>query len=666
MKKTSKPQPGLAIALIAFGFSRLFRTRALACLILLAGAFSITGQTLKFKSPVTYPAGSPYVVTSGDLNGDGKVDIIAGNVTNNNLVVVPGKGDGSFLAPLIYHLAAAPYEVVAGDFNRDGRLDVVTANPYASNISVLLGNGDGSFQAPVNYAVGTFPNHIMAADFNRDGYLDLVLFGGGPSATLYVLLNNDDGTFRNGSVYSLVKSGPLGIADVNGDGKLDVIVGTTMPADNKIIKTVSVLLGNGDGTLQTPIDTDATIYPGGSGPYAIVMGDFDRDGKVDIALADEYLKIMKGNGDGTFKPPSFNFHLHNTTTDLKAGDFNGDGKIDLVTTGIFGGGALQVLLGNGDGTFQDLGDQASGGGCVSVVVADFNGDTRPDLAANVGGQLTVALVNATPGNVDNTDYFVHQQYVDFLDREPDALGFGFWSNEISSCGTDTACQQTKRINVSAAFYLSIEFQQTAYLVERIYKASYGDATGSSATNGTHQMAVPIVRLNDLLFDTQQIGENVIVNQPGWSSALETNKQQFVNEFVRRPRFTAAFPNALTPAAYVDRLNQNSGNPLSSADRLAVIALFGSAADSSNVAARAQALRQIAENANLYRAEFNRAFVLMQYFGYLRRNPDEGQNSDYSGYEFWLNKLNSYNGDFIGAEMVKAFITSNEYKSRFTQ
>jgi hypothetical protein len=670
MKRNSQPPLPFAACLIAhslrFSLNQRLRTKCLAGLIFLSFcAVSITAQNLKFKSPVTYPAGSPYVITSGDLNGDGKIDLIAGDVQHNDVVVVLGKGDGSFQAPLTFHMVAAPYYLLAADFNRDGRLDVIADNPDAGNISVLFGKGDGSFQPPVNYTVGGGrPYQIRTADFNRDGWLDLAMFGAGPS--VYLLLNNGDGTFRSGGVYPVVQSAALATADVNGDGKVDVIVGMRTESNHQIIKTVSVLLGNGDGTLKSPINTDASTIQTSTGPYAISMGDFDRDGKIDIALSDEFLKIMKGNGDGTFKPPAFFFHLRNTSTDLKAGDFNGDGKLDLVTTGVFGTGALEVLLGSGDGTFQDAGDQVSGASCVSVVVSDLNNDTRPDLAANIGGQLTVALVNETPGNIVNTDYFVHQQYVDFLEREPDASGFEFWSNEITKCGADPACQETKRINVSAAFYLSIEFQQTAYLVERLYKVSYGDATGSSSTNGTHQLSVPIVRLSDLLSDTQQISEGVVVHETDWSTVLESNKQLFVNQFVRRARFTAAFPTSLTPAEFVDQLNQHTGDLLSGSDKAAAVALFAGATDSSSPLARAQALRQIAENANLYRAEFNRAFVLMEYFGYLRRNPNEGRDSDYSGYEFWLNKLNAANGNFINAEMVKAFITSDEYMNRFTQ
>jgi hypothetical protein len=274
-------------------------------------------------------------------------------------------------------------------------------------------------------------------------------------------------------------------------------------------------------------------------------------------------------------------------------------------------------------------------------------------------------VNVTPGNPDKTDNFVRQHYVDFLEREPDVNGFGFWSNQIDGCGANQQCVDIKRINVSAAFYLSIEFQQTAYLVERMYKAAYGDAIGSSTTGGLHELAVPIVHLNELRPDTQQIDQDVVVNQIGWETVLENNKQTFMSQFVQRSRFVSQFPTSMSPSQFVDQLNQNAGAVLSSAERATAIGLFGGATDTSSIPARAQALRQVAENRNLYRAEFNRAFVLMEYFGYLRRNPNEGQDPDFSGYDYWLNKLNAFNGNFVNAEMVKAFIASSEYRSRFT-
>jgi len=287
-------------------------------------------------------------------------------------------------------------------------------------------------------------------------------------------------------------------------------------------------------------------------------------------------------------------------------------------------------------------------------VAGGSGDAFITKVANVS--------TATP--IDDAQYFVQQHYLDFLSRTPDASGLAFWTNEIASCGTNSACIDLKRINVSAAYFLSIEFQQTGYLVERIYKAAYGDGNGTSTIGGAHQLAVPVVRFGEFLPDTQKIGQGVIVGQAGWETVLENNKQAFANEFVQRSRFTAALPTTMTPAQFVDKLFTNAGVTPTSSDRTAVINEFGSATTTSDVAARARALRDVAENATLNSQEFNRAFVLMQFFGYLRRDPNSGQDIDYTGYDFWLTKLNIFNGNFVNAEMVKAFITSGEYRQRF--
>src|SRR5262249_40445357 len=144
-----------------------------------------------------------------------------------------------------------------------------------------------------------------------------------------------------------------------------------------------------------------------------------------------------------------------------------------------------------------------------------------------------------------------------------------------------------------AFFLSIEFQKTGYLVERLYKTAYGDAVGTSTTGGSHQLPVPIVRFSEFLPDTQQIGNGLIVGQTGWETVLENNTQALISAFVQRSRFTTAFPTTMTPAQFVDKLNANAGNVLSSTDRATAIALFGTATDTSNTTARAQALRQVA-------------------------------------------------------------------------
>ena len=256
--------------------------------------------------------------------------------------------------------------------------------------------------------------------------------------------------------------------------------------------------------------------------------------------------------------------------------------------------------------------------------------------------------------IDDVDFFVRQHYADFLNRQPDPAGLAFWKNEILSCGDDAACVEIKRINVSAAFYLSIEFQHTGYLVYRSYKAAYGLIPGAP---------VP-VRFNEFLPDTQQIGENLIVGIPGWEQQLESNKVAFFLDFVTRDRFTNAFPTSTTPTAFVDSLFANAGVTPSPADRTAAINEFGGAANIADAAARARALRRVAENQTLVDLEFNRAFVLMQYFGYLRRNPNDPPDVNFDGYNFWLNKLNQFGGNFVNAEMVKAFLSSIEYRQRF--
>jgi len=261
-----------------------------------------------------------------------------------------------------------------------------------------------------------------------------------------------------------------------------------------------------------------------------------------------------------------------------------------------------------------------------------------------------------PNPIDDTQTYVTQQYRDFLSREPDQSGLTFWASQISACGSDQACIQAQRTNVSAAFYLSIEFQQSGYLIYRFYKASFGNLPGSP---------LPVV-LSDFSPDAQKIGQGVVVNQTGWETVLENNKQAFAAEFVQRSRFVSAFPTSMTPAQFVDGLFTNAGVTPSSIDRTEAINEFDAAANTADAGARARALRRVAENATLAQQEFNRAFVLMQYFGYLRRNPNDAPDADYQGYNFWLNKLNTFNGDFVKADMVKAFISSTEYRLRFGQ
>jgi hypothetical protein len=247
--------------------------------------------------------------------------------------------------------------------------------------------------------------------------------------------------------------------------------------------------------------------------------------------------------------------------------------------------------------------------------------------------------------IDDTGFFVRQHYLDFLNREPDPQGFAFWKSEIDSCGNNAQCREVKRVNVSAAFFLSIEFRQTGFLAYRFHQAAFN--------SGEH------LGLQQFLSDANDLRQEVVVGQGNWQQQLEANKQAFANVFVQRPAFMVRYPTSQTSAQYVDALNTNTGGSLSVSERNALIAGLEGGTET-----RATVLRKVAENSSFAEREFNRAFVLMQYFGYLRRNPNDAPDTDFSGYNFWLGKLNTFSGDFQKAEMVKAFILSSEYRRRF--
>ncbi len=248
--------------------------------------------------------------------------------------------------------------------------------------------------------------------------------------------------------------------------------------------------------------------------------------------------------------------------------------------------------------------------------------------------------------VGDANFFVRQHYLDFLNREPDSNGLAFWRGDVFGCGIDRACVEAKRVNVSAAFFLSIEFQQTGSLVYKMHKAGFGNLAGRPVAVGRA----------DFLADTRAVGSTpaqVIVGQTDWERQLEVNKQAFALAFVRRAAFQSAH-GGQAAGAYVDSLFANAGVTPTPQERQAALNAFGAG----GAAGQAAALRSVAESNSASAKSFNEAFVLMQYFGYLQRDPDD------EGFNFWLTKLNEFNGNYIAAEMVKAFVTSTEYMDRF--
>jgi hypothetical protein len=233
-----------------------------------------------------------------------------------------------------------------------------------------------------------------------------------------------------------------------------------------------------------------------------------------------------------------------------------------------------------------------------------------------------------------------------------AAGSSPYPRNNASCGSDAQCIEIKRINTSGAFFLSIEFQETGYLVYRTYKTAYGNLPAAP---------VPL-RFNEFLPDTQMIGSGVQVNVGNWQAQLENNKVAFMADFVSRARFTGTYPSSLTADQFVTQLDTNAGGVLSALEKAQLVALLGSTP--ADPVKRALVLRAVSENQNLKNAEFNKAFVLMEYFGYLRRNPDDAPDANFDGFNFWLTKLNQFDGNFVNAEMVKAFILSAEARQRF--
>jgi hypothetical protein len=257
--------------------------------------------------------------------------------------------------------------------------------------------------------------------------------------------------------------------------------------------------------------------------------------------------------------------------------------------------------------------------------------------------------NANP--IDIADDFVCQHYHDFLNREDDSSGLAFWTNNITSCGADADCVQRKRIDTSAAFFISIEFQETGGFIIRVQRAAFGKKSEEAASRITY---------NQFIRDARQVGDGVVVGQPGFDVRLGANEETYASQVVTSAAFINRYPLAQTADQYVDALFASAGVTPINTERQDAINAFGGG----GTAGRTAALRSVSDSNSVGQAEFTATFVLMQYFGYLRRNPTDAPDNNDNGYQFWLTKLNNFNGDFRRAEMVKAFITSGEYRSRF--
>jgi hypothetical protein len=381
---------------------------------------SAGAATVAFKPAVTYQVGTaPQAVAFGDFNGDGKVDLVVSNSGDGSVSILLGNGDGTFQLASNIPAGKNPVSIAVGDFNGDGRLDLAVADGSNNSLNVSLGNGNGTFQTPVSYGTGVAPTSVLLADLNGDNRLDVVVADSGGS-TASVLLGNGDGTVQSHMDYSvgsapLVAPDAVAVADLNGDGRLDLVVG------NRAGPGV-VLLGNGDGTFQP-----AASY--GAGLSSLAVGDFNGDSKLDLVGTGQVgsrllVALLTGNGDGSFNPSSSIGTGVCENRHLLAADFDGDGKLDLASMGGFSlysntfciGHHLDVLVlaGNRDGTFQAPVTFTATDAANLILGAasfDLNGDHAPDLVTvnsdntvsillnDTGADFSISATAPTPGTV---------------------------------------------------------------------------------------------------------------------------------------------------------------------------------------------------------------------------------------------------------------------------
>ena len=466
-----------------------------------------------FVPAISFDAGAHHdtSVAVADLNHDGRLDVAVANETGVSVFL--GNGDGTLQAAVVYETGGQNVfasEVKIADVNRDGKPDLIVLISYPQSVAVLLGKGDGTFQPAILTSDFAGANAIALADFNGDGILDLAV-ALAPGAVA-VALGNGDGTFQPATGYASggYVTGSVAAADVNGDGKVDLIASNPC---NQYCPTglaagsVSILLGNGDGTFQAAVLNDTGVDNSGF----VTVADLNGDGKLDLIVADAVVNggtfltsetVFLGKGDGTF-PTATTYELFygEGSAPPAVSDVNGDGVPDIVAAGF-------VLLGNGDGTFQL--EPGSGWTSPGTAIADMNGDGRPDLVAldfcfgdcsdegvdvylHVGDVATTTTLTSTPNPaVFGQEVFtatVHSSSgtptgtVNFYD-EPDGFGSPVFTGTLAGgIATLTGPEASNWLNVGTSPVIAV------YQGSLVHKPGFSQVVNQVLTPATTTMTV---------------------------------------------------------------------------------------------------------------------------------------------------------------------------------
>jgi hypothetical protein len=613
---------------------------------------STAPQFIQSETPVTGLLPSETLLAIDFRPSNGKLY----GVTNLSrlYVINPNTGAATLVSPDTFNpLIPSGTTDVAFDFNPVVDL-IRVVTPFGLNLRVNPDSGAVvAVDNPITFATGDanaghLPNVSAAAYTNN--------FGGATSTTLYVITNLDN----SGASSILATQGSPGGTPVSPNtGQLFTVA------------NISVVLTDArgldifpDGTAYALINSSDTFNQFFTVNLSTgALSNFATFGQL-FRMRD--LAVVLPNSEpptGTFQFSNSSFSVDEgshfvTVTIMRTGNTSGPATIDLTTLDNsatqtsdytialrridFGAGEtskdVKILI--VDDAFVDPSES------FNVVLTNATGGFLPGRAPSASVTILdndPITVLPLPNPLGDPQFFVRQHYADFLNREPDPVGFDFWVDQITSCGSNQQCVEVKRIHVSAAFFRSIEFQRTGFTVYLTHRVAQ---LGLLAPDN-------LPRYLDYMRDVQTLQKDFIFGAPGADAQLEANTQAFFNDVVKREEFVARFPFFLPNVSYVDILIFNTGVTFSQAERDALVNGLNNQTET-----RATVLRKVTDNQAFRQAEFNRAFVLMEYFGYLRRTPDT------IGFNFWFAKLNSFNGDFIKAEMVKAFISSGEYRSRF--